>query len=176
MYATVKPVQPPLADLNPIFIEGFCRSSWWLSYHGFDRQILSMLLAANNNTSIRPTGRAFISELRLAATRAEMMSYIAISISTASGLPCAATLPGVGIKAASFRPIKQELRGKHGADFPCRKASQLEGSKEIAPGKFLNLHRVTNTREGRANGYSGITAEERIFQHRQLEIEDVPRQ
>lgn len=67
-----------------------------------------MLLNADGDSSVTPTGKTFISPLRSAAL-------------------CATMTSNSGAKAAAFQLVTLELREKHGSDFPYLKALRLEG-------------------------------------------------
>lgn len=69
-----------------------------LAYKALDVTILRFLLFAKDHEEMGPIGKAFIAQLRLIATLAEMTPYLTIKASFGDGYTKGMTLPGVGMK------------------------------------------------------------------------------
>lgn len=77
LYATVCPgLQPPTVDLDPSL--DYKKAAARLSYEETDIAILKFLLYAEDYEEMGPAGKAFITQLRLVATSAEMTPYLTI--------------------------------------------------------------------------------------------------
>lgn len=71
LYSIVKPgVQPPVVDIDPTFDLKAALS--WLSSKGLDTIILGLLLNMENHSTVGPTGKAFIAQINLISSYAEM--------------------------------------------------------------------------------------------------------
>lgn len=71
LYSIVKPgVHPPVVDIDPTFDLKAAVS--WLSSKGLDTIILGSLLNMENHSTVGPTGKAFIAQINLISSYAEM--------------------------------------------------------------------------------------------------------
>nr|KAF6310679.1 hypothetical protein mMyoMyo1_008738 [Myotis myotis] len=71
LYSTVKPgVQPPVVDIDPTF--DLKAAASWLSSKGLDTIILGSLLNMENHSTVGPTRKAFIAQINLISSYAEM--------------------------------------------------------------------------------------------------------
>ncbi|EPQ14198.1 Zinc finger protein 572 [Myotis brandtii] len=122
----------------------------WLSSNELDTIILGTLLELEDHSTLGPTGKAFISQLKLVSSYAEMTPYLTIKSFINDGLSKASMLPGVGSEIQAFSKAEEELKEQHGDKmFPYLKCLRLPGHERLAPVNFSNLCKVANTRKRR---------------------------
>lgn len=101
LYSTVRPgIQPPTVDLDPVI--DFKEAAAWLLMKGLDVVILNTLLAVETHDTVGPTGKAFISQIRLFSSFAGMTTYLTIKEFINEGLSKASLLPGVDSEIKAF--------------------------------------------------------------------------
>lgn len=104
-----------------------------------------------------PTGKAFIAQLRLVATFAEMTPYLTIC-QFGDGYTKGMTLPGIGDEIGTFVDAEKMLKEHQGETmFPYCKGLCLAGHEALAPIHFPNVCKVANKGRGRLMRRSLIT-------------------
>ncbi|EPQ11842.1 Nucleoprotein [Myotis brandtii] len=174
LYSTVKPgVQPPPVDIDPLF--DLKETALWLLAKGLDIIIPSTLLEMEDHTPLWPTAKAFISQLKLVSSYAEMTPYLTIKSFISDGLSKASMLPGVGAEIQAFLKAEDELKEQHGDKmFPYLKCLRLPGHERLAPVNFRNLCKVANARKRWIDGTFGDykSTEESLSSLTDKEVED----
>lgn len=118
------------------------------SAKGLEVVILQTLLYVSDKVVLGPTAQAFISQLRLISAYAEMTPHLTIRAFLIDGLSRASMLPGVGAEIKAFNKAERELLNQHGNGmFPFIKCLRLSSYERLAPVKYPNLCKVTNTRK-----------------------------
>lgn len=147
LYSTARPrVQPPTVDLDPVI--DFKEAASWLSTKGLDTIIFNALLAAEHHETVGPTGKAFIAQIRLTSSFAEMTPYLIMKAFVNEGLSKASLLTGVGREIKAFIEAERALRQQHGdALFPYLKTLCSKTMKHLPPLTFQPLQSCKDKEE-----------------------------